>query len=171
SAKADGIFTMVWAMGREECGHFPKLANAQIDDALAMRQATYRVFFPVKRKTQWDGKQFTNLSSGIGAPFGYVFYYKLKDAGVLSSMKLDSANGFKMLALNRIDGYVVEQKVGLKIIKRKGWQDKIKMLPTPYHVSHFHLLMSNPFYLAHSGGAESIWQEINQLRTVYIKNP
>jgi polar amino acid transport system substrate-binding protein len=171
SGKADGIFPMVWAMGRDDWGHFPRLANGQLDDALSMRKATYRVFVPVKRKTQWDGEKFSNLSSGIGAPFGYAVYYKLKDARVLSSMTLDSANGFKMLALNRLDGYVVEQKIGLKITESKGWKNKIKMLPAPYHTSHFHLLMSNPFYLANTDGAESIWQEINQLRTVYIKNP
>ncbi|WP_281560056.1 hypothetical protein [Thalassomonas sp. RHCl1] len=160
SGENDVIFPTVWMKERDKWGRFPRDKQGRLDNSRAIRKAIYRVYTPANSRLSWDGKQFSALSSGIGAPYGYVVYHMLKKGGFLSPMDLSVEEGFKMLALNRLDGYVIEEQVGDELIEREQYQGKITALPLAFHIGYFHLLLSHRFYRRDPAGAEKIWNEL-----------
>lgn len=163
SGHADAIFPVVWMTQREQWGRFPKDERNRLDQTRVLHSGNYRIFASTASKVQFNGKTFSNLSSGIGAPLGYVVYQKLKKDGVLSPIDLDVEQGFNLLLHNRLDGYVLEEQIGDRLIKRHGWQEKIKKLDKPYHVSHFYLLFSHAFFSQHPKVAQQLWAQLPKL--------
>ncbi|WDE10562.1 hypothetical protein [Thalassomonas haliotis] len=162
SGANDVIFPTVWMKGREQWGRFPRDKDGRLDNSRSIRKAIYRVYTPANSQVTWDGKEFSALSSGIGAPYGYVVYHMLKNAGYLSPIDLSVEEGFKMLALNRLNGYVVEEQVADALIEKEQYQGKITSLPLAFHISYFHLLLSHQFYRRDPGGAEKLWDELKR---------
>ena len=160
SGSYDVIFPTVWMKGRDKWGRFPRDGDGKLDNSRAIRKATYRVYTPVNSTLNWDGKQFSGLSSGIGAPYGYVVYHMLKSMGYLSPIDFSVEEGFKMLALNRLDGYVLEEQVAGELIEKFHYQEKVSVLPLAFHISYFHLLLSHQFYRRDPEGAEKLWDEL-----------
>ena len=148
---------------RDNWGVFPRDIAGNIDNSRAIRKAVYRIYIPLNKKIRWDGKQLSGLTSGIGAPFGYVVYHMLKQAGYLSPIDFSAEEGFKMLSLNRLDGYIIEEQIAAKIVERKQYQGKIMSLPLAYHISYFHLLLSSQFYRHDPSGGEKVWNELKRL--------
>ncbi|WDE06811.1 hypothetical protein SG34_007890 [Thalassomonas viridans] len=95
----------------------------------------------------------------------------LKRAGYLSPTDFSVEEGFKMLALNRLDGYVMEKQVAEELIEKTRNQGKITALPLAFHISSFHLLLSHLFYRRDPDGAERLWNELRAVMPLSLRQP
>ncbi len=106
---------------------------------------------------------------GIAAPAGYVARKLLVEEGIYpkDGTNLDLARGLKMVAMGRLDGYVVNKSTGDKTLKELGLENSITTLPIPFMYSYLHLAYSKPFFSTNKACAEQVWNQIAVIRNEY----
>ncbi|MDF2178362.1 transporter substrate-binding domain-containing protein [Aliiglaciecola sp. CAU 1673] len=157
--ETDATFSMIWTPERDDWAVFPKTADGQVDHNLALEKVNYPVFQRASH-TVWNGAAFSNVKMGIGAPIGYVAEAKLSQSGILSRMKYTPQEGLRQLAQGRLDGYVVEEKIGKYIVANIGETHRIKASSRPFMVAYWHIPFSKGFYQQYSDNAKAFWQSL-----------
>ena len=157
--RADALFAMIWSEQRAQQFRFPLDGSGKPDRSRALWKLDYTVF---SNRTIWNGKQFNQLTSGVGAPSGYIAEKKLQQAGVLSKMSYSAKEGFKMIAANRLDGYVTGYEPGVWLIKELKLENQIKPLTPPLFTDYLYLPVSFSFYKKHTKQVEQMWQALKQ---------
>lgn len=152
--RADALFAMIWSKKRTQQFRFPLDASGNPDRSRALWKLNYTVF---SNRTIWDGKQFSQLKNGIGAPSGYIAEKKLQQAGVLSKISYSPKEGFKMIAANRLDGYVIGYELGMQLIGELELKNKVIPLPLPLFTDYLYLPVSFAFYEQHMAQVEQMW--------------
>jgi polar amino acid transport system substrate-binding protein len=99
-------------------------------------------------------------SKGIGAPFGYVVWDILNAKNWLSPYQYDPLEGLKMLALNKLDGYVVERHIGLQLLEMNNLATKVEMNEEIILQSRWYLPFNKDFYKSEKVLVENIWRNI-----------
>ncbi|WP_108652244.1 hypothetical protein [Dongshaea marina] len=112
----------------------------------------------------WDGHKFSGITLGIGAPPGYIAQQKLAEMKVLSSKNTVPQKGMVLVALGRMDGYVVARSAGRKIIEKFELSDSIRALSLPFMQSLLYLPVSKAFYKKHPQVAEKLWHSLAKIR-------
>ena len=158
--KFDGLFAAIWQSERDEWGVFPKIGDKE-DPSRAMYLAKYKVFKNKKNPMSWDGIKFLHSKCQISAPLGYVAYKKLEKLDCIIKNSIDAKRGFELLQTNRIDGYIVEQKIGESFIKKLGAFDQIKMLDKIFIENNWYLPFSKKFYGENIKLVESFWKKLH----------
>ncbi|MCH2057152.1 MAG: transporter substrate-binding domain-containing protein [Thalassotalea sp.] len=161
SGRAQALFPMIASDERRADFAFPP-KTAETDWHMWLAQ--YPVFIAVNDEFDVDNYQ---PQQGIGAPIGYVVWHKLSKKEWLSPLQYDPVEGFSMLALNKLDGYVVEQQIGLQLIKEYQLANKVKksnysFLDTPWYIA-----FNNDYYRTDAEAVLRFWQKISEVRTHY----
>lgn len=161
--KVDGIFPAIWTKARDSWGVFPK-RDGMVYSPYKLWHVRYLIYAQVHSRLAWDGESFTGVFSGVASPVGYITTQKLEQLGVLPAKNFLPEQGFKLAALGRIDGYVVEESVGTHLLEKLKLKRELKVLPTPFLMADWYLPLSSQWVEKHPGLAEKFWQAIEKHR-------
>jgi polar amino acid transport system substrate-binding protein len=169
--EVDALAAAFWVPERDAWGAYPKQAGqpSAVDGDLRLWREEYRVFVPLQGKLRYDGANFSGLSSGIGAPPGYLIWQQLKDAGVLSDAVLPPKIGLRLVAMNRLDGYVIERSIGQNLLRVLSLSDQVRLLPQTYFEDDSYLVFSHQFQQKNPQLTQAIWQSLPAIREQYLK--
>lgn len=161
--KVDGMFAAIWLPERDSWGQFPprgKPSGIPADSRYRLWHVQYQIFVNHTSSLTWDGQNFQGLSrGGVSAPAGYVARKKLKEMGVLAGGNHVALEGFKLVALDRLDGYVVEKHIGMRTVFRlpRALQDRISFLQPPLFNADWHIVFSHQYMEHYADTAQKIW--------------
>ena len=154
SGEAHALFAMIQTDERKKLFSFPP-ENKLLQWYLWLAQ--YPVF-RAKGKP-FDATQY-QPNTGIGAPFGYVVWDMLNDNHWLSPYQYEPKDGLKMVAMNKLDGYIVERQIGihlLEVINHTADVDVSKYLMLQ---SNWYLPFNKHFYKSNKVLVDTIWRNI-----------
>ncbi|WP_299787400.1 hypothetical protein [uncultured Shewanella sp.] len=161
--KVDGIIAAIWASERDSWGVFPKAGEA-VDNEMAIWFVDYLIYTKSGSALTWDGKSFSGVRHGIAAPLGYIAHQKLSAMGVLHEQSLSLTDGFALLALERLDGYVVEETIGRRVVMDLQLSDKLESLTRPFMRVHWFMPVSHQWYKAYPEFSLSFWSTLSEIR-------
>ena len=167
SGQSDGIFAAIWQADRDAWGQFPgrdPQRGLSVDRNYRLWQADYPIITRIDSSLQWDGEQFSGLQHGLSAPLGYIASQRLQELGVLASASLSAEKSLKLVALGRLDGYVIERQIGTTHIRELGLQSNLKTLPIPLLQADWYLPLSHRFTDQHPELAQRFWQALREQR-------
>lgn len=158
---ADGVLAAIWQEDREQWGLFPKTSAGIINKEFRLWTANYLIFTNKKSPLKWDGHTISDVTTGISAPLGYVVYKKLKQEKLLTPYAYEPSEGFKLVAKNRLNGYVINSYTGKDIIKKLQLSKLVIPLEIPYMTEDLHLVLSKNITPDKS---QLIWQSLAKVR-------
>ncbi|RTR39167.1 hypothetical protein EKG38_09595 [Shewanella canadensis] len=161
--KVDGIIAAIWSSERDSWGVFPKMGEA-VDNERAIWFVDYLIYIKSGSGLNWDGSNFSGVHYGIAAPLGYIAHQKLSELGVLHNQNLSLTDGFALLALERLDGYVVEESIGRRVINDLQLTDKLVSLATPFMRVHWFIPVSHQWYKAYPEFSLEFWLTLKGIR-------
>ena len=164
AGQSDGIFGVVWQAERDSWGYFPKTESAALKREWRLWTASYYVYTHNESTLTWDGETFSGLSFGVSSPLGYVINKRLMAMKVASSESHSVEEGFSLLKLNRLDGYVIDELAGDDQIARLGAKHVLTKHPIPFYKSDWYLPLSHSFVARYPRQAEKFWQSLQKLR-------
>lgn len=165
--QVDALAATIWLPERDSWGAFPKQPGqpqAAPDRSLRLWDVEYPIFVPQQGTLSYNGTDFSGIRNGLSAPPGYVAWLRLKDAGVLYDGVLLPSAGLNLVALNRLDGYVVERNIGQHLLRTLSIEGKVRTLPQVFEKADWYLIFSHQFQAKHGPLTQSIWQSIARLR-------
>jgi len=154
SGQAHALFAMIQTGERKQLFAFPsenKLSKWHL------WLAQYPVF-TAKGTSFIESKYRPN--KGIGAPLGYVVWKILKNKNWLSPYQYKPIDGLKMLAINKLDGYVVERQIGLHLLKTNNLHSEVVVNQALILQSKWYLPFNKSFYQSEKVLVEKIWSQI-----------
>ena len=166
NGQSDGVFPAIWQADRDAWGQFPGrdvTLGRQADHNYRLWQGNYHVITRSNSPLKWDGQRFSGLQHGLTAPLGYVATQRLHALGGLSTSAPHAPErALKLVALGRLDGYILEHLIGTAYLRRLALQDDLIFLPQPFLQADWHLPLSHTFFRQHPDLAQHFW---NALRT------
>ncbi len=167
SGQSDGIFAAIWQADRDAWGQFPgrdPKRQQAVDRDYRLWQVDYPIITRTNSTLQWDGQQFSGLQHGLSAPLGYVASQLLESIGVLDKVNHAAEKALKLVALGRLDGYVIERHIGNAHIRNLELQSELTMLPIPLLQADWYLPLSHQFTRQHPQKAQQFWQALRDQR-------
>jgi polar amino acid transport system substrate-binding protein len=165
--QVDGIFAAIWQPERDSWGQFPG-RDAKTNAPLQRTYRLWQVDYPIIRRNGsplvWDGQQFSGTKNGLSAPLGYVANQRLAALGVLAKPTYNAEIALKMVAADRLDGFVLERQVAQTYIRNLGLQQQLSALPEPLLKADWYLPLSHQFYREHPEIAQRFWQALAEQR-------
>lgn len=165
--QSDGIFTAIWQPERDIWGQFPgrdPQNNLPVQRAYRLWQVDYPIIVRNGSSLEWNGTQFSGTQNGLSAPLGYVANQQLATLGVLVKPTYNADQAFKMIALGRLDGYVLERQIARAHIRQLGLQSQLSFLAKPLLKADWYLPLSHQFYREHPQTAQRFWQALGKQR-------
>ena len=152
--KAHALFAMISTIERQSEYAFPPQQKL---NTWHLWFANYPVFVPVS--SNFSLETYKPIK-GIGAPLGYVVWDKLKENNWLSPFQYTPSQGFNMLAINKLDGYVVEQIIGQNLIHEQNLATKVKVSKHSIVSTYWYLPFNQKFYLNNKELVHEFWRNI-----------
>jgi hypothetical protein len=121
SGQSDGIFAAIWQADRDVWGQFPGRDpdhQQAVDRNYRLWQVDYPIITRIDSPLQWNGQQFSGLQSGLSAPLGYIASQRLQALGVHAKVNQNAEKALQLVALGRLDGYVIERQIGNTLIRK-----------------------------------------------------
>lgn len=165
--QVDALISLLWLPEREQWAVYPKPSgqpNGAPDRSKRSWTGEYAIFVPLGSTLRFDGKTFYGINTGLSAPPGYVAWQRLKDAGVLNPAVLLPKAGLNLVALNRLDGYIVERQIGQHLLRSLGKTQQVTTLATPFMQDDWYLVFSRGFQAANPALTEHLWSSIAKIR-------
>ncbi|WP_370867329.1 substrate-binding periplasmic protein [Atopomonas sediminilitoris] len=165
--QVDMILAAIWLPERDTWGAFPKPSGkptAPADQQFRLWTAEYPVFTYKRSALSFDGQRFGQIKTGLGGPPGYVVTKRLEEMQVLYPHTLLPLAGLRLVAIERLDGYVAERNIGLHQVYRQGLQEQIKTLEPVFQRDHWYVVFSHALYNSQPEIPQSIWQNIATIR-------
>ncbi len=165
--EVEGIFVSIYTPEREAWGRFPMRETdqgLQPNPQERIWTGTYAIFVHPDSQLQWNGETFSGTRFGLSAPLGYVAHKKLADLGVLADSTYDVARGLKAVAYDRLDGYVVESRIGEQTLAQLNLTHKVKTLPVAFMETDWYLPLSHAFVQRQPETARRFWQILGKVR-------
>jgi len=165
--QVDGIFAAIWQADRDSWGQFPGRevkTNAPVQRTYRLWQVDYPIIRRNGSPLEWDGQQFSGTKNGLSAPLGYVANQRLAALGVLAKPTYSAEIALKMVAVDRLDGFVLERQVAQTYIRNLGLQQQLSFLPEPLLKADWYLPLSHQFYRQHPEVAQRFWQALAEQR-------
>jgi polar amino acid transport system substrate-binding protein len=144
---------------------FPTVQGVE-DPSRAVMMARTVVYRRKGSKVDWDGKQFTHLSTPVLVVFGSpMVSNRIKAMGLPMDDKGKSieSNLAKLLA-GRADVALGWESDGRPWLARPEFSGKIEVLPQPFSVVPYYLAIAKQFVVEHPGAAEQMWNAIGRIK-------
>lgn len=162
--QAEGIFPLIWTAEREQWAAFPQLATGGLDPERYLWEGSYSIFVRYGSNLRWDGERFSQLKNGVAAPFGYVAQQRLNQLGIPGPQHISVEKGLALVALKRLDGYVVDSLIGKYLIHKYGLNNDLTTLRVPFMSSKWYLALSKHFVRHHPDHAQELWTALEKIR-------
>lgn len=161
---ADGIFAAIWSSEREEWASFPKDKNGKLDVNRFLWKVNYKVHVRKDSKITWNGKQFSKSDIKVSAPRNYIAFDLLEKLNVVPRIYYKASQGLRLVAKKRLDGFVIEEKIGKNLLRKHGLTKDVVPLKNNFFEAIWYLPLSKKFYKKHSEIAEKLFTAINDSR-------
>lgn len=161
--RVDAIFAAIWLPERDKWGMFPK-TDGQADSRYRLWRVSYKIHRGKDSALSWDGSTFRNVQHGVAAPLGYVAYKKLAEMDVLPPQNHLPDEGFRLLGLGRLDGYVIEQSIGAQLVRKQQLERSVEVLKQDFLQADWYLPLSHQWYQQNTQLANLLWQALSEMR-------
>ncbi|GGD59156.1 substrate-binding periplasmic protein [Lacimicrobium alkaliphilum] len=159
---ANAAFSVIYTPQRAKSMRYPKGADKEQPEHFLWK-ARYPFF--VARGSNFSFQNYRQKpKAGIGAPFGYVPYKKLKEQGLLAPFDLSLEQGLQMVAAGKIDGYVVETQIGLSAVKKLKLSEKIQVTSDILMAAHWHIPFNKTYYRHNQQQVKQFWGNLQTAR-------
>lgn len=153
SGQADALFAMVITPEREKLYVFPP----QHPDLYFLWQAQYPIFIGSNNK--FDAKTY-KPNTGFGAPLGYVVTDMLKKKNWLSDYAYSPSEGLQMVALGKLDGYVVERLIGESLLDQLTLSSKVQATKISLLNTNWYIPFNHNYYNKNKHKVIEFWQNV-----------
>ena len=165
SNEVQGMFAAIWTPERETEYAFPKNAENRLDENRYLWEVHYTIFTHINNDSlQWQNEQFTNLNMGLSAPPGYVAHEKLKTNEALFAGNIMQNEGLQMVAANRLDGYILEEKIGWQTVNELGLDKQIKTIANPFIQTKWYVPLAKEYVAQNPDEANLFWHKLAEIR-------
>jgi len=151
SGQADALFAMVKTPEREKLYVFPP----QGPDLYFLWQAQYPVF--IGSDIEFNPKTY-KPNTGFGAPLGYVVTDLLKEKNWLSDYVYTPSEGLRMVALGKLDGYVVERLIGESLLDQLALSNNVQATETSLLNTNWYIPFNHSYYKENRLKVTEFWQ-------------
>lgn len=165
--QADLILAAIWLPERDVWGHYPKHAtdpSGPPDRSKRLWTAEYPVFVANNSALSFDGTQFSATTIGLAGPPGYVVTKRLEAMGLLYSQPLMPLTGLRLVALERLDGYIVERHIGTHQLYQQNLQKKVRTLDTVFQRDDWYVVFSHLFAKQNPDAVRDFYTALAQAR-------
>ena len=159
----DGMFGAVYKPERESWAAYPE-KDGTLDHERRLWTVDYRVYSNIHSPLQWDGENFSGITNGVDAPNAYFTYDQLNRIGVLPARNSLPEKGFHLLALNRLDGYVLEEFTAQHLIARLKLTNQITVHKAHFAHEDLFLVFSHQYVRKQPELSEALWSTLAQVR-------
>lgn len=158
--EVDGVFPIIWTKNRDSWGQFPK-SNTVTDSSARLHHAVYKIFTHHHSQMSWNGRQFHGLREGLSSPMGYIVSEQLKIYRASNQFRHAPEIGFQLLSKGRLDGYIIEEKVGRYFLGKSN-HSNIREIQASFFEADWHLVFSNQWVAKNQHLAQRIWENLRQ---------
>lgn len=173
--KVHGLFAMIRSPEREKLFAFPS-----VEDHFLM-EAEYAIFHHKRSNRVWrieeiaeslaSGKTITNYEGfGFGAPRGYQVEAMLRRHKLLATEATYLEKALPIIAKNRMDGFVIEKRVGQHIVNKHRYQKKIVPSSNSVAKSKWHVAINLDFYDKNPELIKKFWTHLSEARKAFQKS-
>lgn len=155
---------MGWTAERSEKYIFPPLSSTQAPFKLS--SINYPVYVYSASKLNWNGTAFSNVKFGIAAPKGYIVEKLLREMNVLLDTDVGIEAGFSLLLNHRLDGLVLTESVGDKLLAQQQ-PGTIKKLEPYFYSQPVFVVFSQKQQVLSNTEMLQVWQGIAQSRDAF----
>lgn len=160
NGKVDAVMTGSYKAKREKHGVYPK-KDGKPDPDKRVYNSAYYLYVLKGSQIQWDGSNFKNLNSPVGAELGFSIIDDLKKWGVKVRTVHSAEANFTLLINKRLDSVVAHETTGQRYTHK---YKNIKQLEPPLTAKPYYLLLSHQFYKAYPDISHEIWDTMSRLR-------
>ncbi len=132
NGKFDGVIGLGWSKERSQQFAFPLTDGNDIDESLRLYYVNYPIYASADSPLQWDGAHFSAVRHGLTAPKGYLVEELLRRHGVLQQLDVGIDAGVQLLANGRLDGVVLSEEVGDRMLAQQHIKGVRKLSPYFY---------------------------------------
>ncbi|MBO9491169.1 transporter substrate-binding domain-containing protein [Endozoicomonas sp. G2_1] len=156
--KVDAAMAVNYTPARAKLMAFPQGAELSKPPAYLWR---FHYPFFVEKGSVFSLEEYRQQGKyGISSPNHYVSYDTLKRQGLLAPYDYTLESGLKMVALGRLDAYVVDSEIGQAALQRLKLADKVEASKEFLLETYGHLAFSRHFYQDHKKQVDSLWQSL-----------
>jgi len=166
--QANALLAMIQTQQRSQVFAFPKIKKSK---QAYLFKGEYAIFIQKngpfdldKTKHLLINKNGLNLSVyyplakyGLSAPLGYVVRKILEDKNVLSSLNLTPIQGLKFVANGKLDGFVIDRKIGIYLSKELQLDHKLMATKHSLLKTKWHAAFNKEFYQTHQKPIDNFW--------------
>ncbi len=163
TGRADGMFAAIYKAEREKWAAYPR-TEGKIDIDKRLWTVDYNVYSHRNSPLTWNGTDFQHVTNGVDAPIAYFTYDQLKKMAVLPARNSLPEKGLQLLALQRLDGYVLEQFTAESLINRLKLNDQLKSHQPLFASENLYLVLSKQWAGSQSDRAEAFWSALAKVR-------
>ena len=167
--KYQGLFAMARTDEREREYQFPPVAAylAKANYPLIVKKGGVfdrdHLVTPLVNKQGLNELLYrSNMRFGLSAPFGYLSYGSLQQAGLLADSQLTLDRGLQLVAADKLDGYIFERYVAQHYIQKLDLTDQLTMTKHNMMEIKLYLPINKVFYQENTQQVELFWQYLAQ---------
>lgn len=175
----DGLFAMIKTPQREIEFVYPK------NEQHYLNEVEYVILYKkdsVLHRAEQAGKLFNNHGEfnlafyneikqfGLQAPAGYVLQQFLSQNGIASLIDYDLSLGIHQIAIDRLDGYLVERRIGLARVDELKQQDNVISSKGVIKRTFWYLPFNRNFYHKNQVDVERLWHNVRLARQQILEN-
>lgn len=165
----DGIIGVGWDEERGQKLLFPTLNGSLIDEASRLYFVNYPIYTLTTSTLAWDGVKFENLKYGLTAPKGFIVENKLKALGALQQIEEGVDAGVSLLNGGRVDGVIVAEEVGNKVIATQKLPN-IKKLDIAFYRQPIFFAIARSQKKLTTAQIQAVWDQIPSSRLAMLGN-
>lgn len=163
TGQADGMFAAIYKAEREKWAVYPR-TEGKVDITKRLWTVDYSVYSHRNSPLIWNGTGFQFVVNGIDAPAAYFTYDQLREMAVLPARNSLPEKGLQLLALQRLDGYVLERFTAESLIDRLKLNDQLKSHQPLFASENLYLVLSKQWARAQPDRADAFWAALANVR-------
>lgn len=154
----DGVVGIGWSQERGHKLIFPMAENA-VNESSRLYFVRYPIYVQSENPLVWDGSKFEHVKHGLAAPKGYLVEEKLKRLNVLQQTDAGVDVGISLLRNGRVDGVVLSEEVGDRMILEESVKD-IKKLDVIFYQQPIFLAFSHSQRKLTADDIQRVWMQL-----------
>lgn len=154
----DGVAAASYNEERAGFAQYPMTKNGELDNTRRLRNDSYSLFRAKNSETNWNGKQFTQLTTPVGAQFGYSVVSDLQKTGVdVQSSYYDAKLLMGQVVRGRIQLAAMLTKEGDVLATSPEFAGKIERINPVFVEKPYFVIFGKAFYASNKNAVEQFW--------------
>lgn len=155
----DGVVGIGWSQERSHKLFFPMADENTLNESFRLYYVRYPIYVQSESPLVWDGAEFKHVKHGLVAPKGYLVEEKLKRLNALQQTDAGVDVGISLLRNRRVDGVVLSEEVGDRMILEERAKD-IKKLDVIFYQQPIFLAISRNQRKLTTDDIQRVWMQL-----------